>query len=171
MGAQRAFSERLKIVWRDLARSGASWRDLAYCFLKYRLYLCIIIKKQGKMKNFTTLIGFLAFIFIASACSKNSGVDADAANFIGDWKVARSTTIVSGGKVIDSYKFNFSLKFNNGYDLPPVALTFSGTEGVYEGEAKTAFPVNVVNAFDPFKISWQASTDVNAPFTEMAIIS
>lgn len=64
------------------------------------------------MKNFTTLIGFLALVFIASACTKNSGVDADAANFIGDWKVLRSTTIVSNGKQIDSYKFNFSLKFN-----------------------------------------------------------
>lgn len=63
------------------------------------------------MKNLTTLIGFLALIVIASACKKDS-VDADAANFIGDWKVARSTTIISNGKLINSYNFNFSLKFN-----------------------------------------------------------
>lgn len=85
---------------------------------------------------------------------------------------------VSGTKVKVKARFKFTCKptgtvyvqgvNRDGYDLPPVALTFtSDTEGVYEGEAKTAFPVNVVNAFDPFRISWQASTDVNLPYTEM----
>jgi hypothetical protein len=61
------------------------------------------------MTSFKTLIALLALVFAAAACSKS---DPDAANFIGDWKVAQSTVITVNGKFFDSYKFNFSLKFN-----------------------------------------------------------
>ena len=64
------------------------------------------------MKNLTTLFGFLALVLITSACKKDSSVEAAAANFIGDWKVASKRTITVNNKLIDTYNLNFTLKFN-----------------------------------------------------------
>jgi hypothetical protein len=62
------------------------------------------------MKSLKILFSLTMLILVAAACSKSS--DPTSANFIGDWKVAQSTVITANGKQVDSYKFNFSLKFN-----------------------------------------------------------
>lgn len=132
--------------------------------------------------NFTYNNTLLDVTFVNTAFPTGIAKDDGSGFFTApDWssRAVNPVAYVSGTAVKIKARFQFSctptgtvyVKGVNpdGYDLPPVALTFSGTEGVYEGEAKTAFPAGVVNAFDPFRISWQASTDVNTPYTEMAM--
>ena len=152
--------------------------------LQHLLFAALLIwcaQVAAQNPNFTYANTLLDVTFVNTAFPTGIAKDDGSGFFTApEWSAAdvKPVAYVSGAKVKVKARFQFSctptgtvyMKGVNpdGYDLPPVALTFSGTEGTYEGESKTAFPANTVNAFDPFNISWQASTDVNLPYTEMA---
>jgi hypothetical protein len=152
--------------------------------LRHALFAALLlwcVQMSAQNPNFTYTNELLDVTYVNTAFTTGIAKDDGTGYFTApDWSSRGRNPVayVSGTKLKVTAHFKFSctptgtvyVKGVNadGYDLPPVALTFSGTEGSYEGECKTAFPVNVVNAFDKFAISWQMSTDVNLPYKEMA---
>jgi hypothetical protein len=152
--------------------------------LRHALFAALFlwcVQMSAQNPNFTYTNELLDVTYVNTAFTTGIAKDDGSGYFTApDWSSRGRNPVayVSGTKLKVKARFKFTctptgtvyVKGVNadGYDLPPVALTFSGTEGSYEGECKTAFPVNVVNAFDKFTFSWQMSTDVNLPYKEIA---